>query len=296
MNPIDEAGLDALEARRAEKNLEFIKASVDLANQFFDGRYEKAYAALDIGQNFHTGFRMDKVTPEFMHQVIIATRWMAHEAALVEAGIDVDVFMASILLHDYPEDKKNHTPGEMQADFKASIRVIFQTASAHVSGTMIAQKTEEAIAQIVHCTFVLNKKMGGVDLSNPEYFRKVVAEIIPFLVKLGDVLHNTETLRFLEPEKQVENFLGAKEFLIYAEESRGQHPTILGYPKLAAAVDDHITAIENSLLDHIDHVQSLDKDHPAYKAFSKAGLLEPVPSNADRSNLRRKIESHSTAG
>jgi (p)ppGpp synthase/HD superfamily hydrolase len=78
----------------------FEKQRVALRYWLLGAGHDRAYRALHYAATFHTGLRKDKQTPEFAHQVWIAS----HLRTLPVPAAEMDVLIASALLHDTPED------------------------------------------------------------------------------------------------------------------------------------------------------------------------------------------------
>lgn len=94
-------------AKRAEKLLEYTKKKAALRYRLHgmalaDKEWYKALLALDFGEKKHPGYRRDKITPAFMHQVEIAS----YALTLLPHLLFPVRTIVAILLHDTPEDTK----------------------------------------------------------------------------------------------------------------------------------------------------------------------------------------------
>ncbi|MCK9441801.1 MAG: hypothetical protein M0Q13_10330 [Methanothrix sp.] len=78
----------------------YIKSRAALRYWLLGRKYIKSVEALDFALQFHNGFRKDKITPEFQHQVYIGNFARVYEPLLIYPE---EVF-TSIFLHDLIED------------------------------------------------------------------------------------------------------------------------------------------------------------------------------------------------
>lgn len=79
--------------------MSFTKKKLALRNQLIGANYFHALAAFEFAEKLHTGYRKDKVTPEFQHQIEIAL----HALTLPNLMFREEVISA-IMLHDVRED------------------------------------------------------------------------------------------------------------------------------------------------------------------------------------------------
>jgi (p)ppGpp synthase/HD superfamily hydrolase len=78
----------------------YIKSKTALRYWLLGRNYIKAVEAMDYALKYHKGFRKDKITPEFQHQVYIANFVRVYEPLLVYPE---ETFI-TIFLHDVMED------------------------------------------------------------------------------------------------------------------------------------------------------------------------------------------------
>jgi (p)ppGpp synthase/HD superfamily hydrolase len=129
-----------------------------------DPRWYVAVNALDLGVKYHKGFRKDKVTPEFQHQVEIALYLLTMEKLMIDAPRTI----ADALLHDLGEDY-----GDL------------------ISFEEIGEHTDKIIAD--DCR-LLAKEYRGQKKSPEEYFGPMSSNPRVSLVKGGDRVHNMRTM------------------------------------------------------------------------------------------------------
>lgn len=133
--------------------------------------WHTALAAMDFAEGLHQGLRKDGVTPEFAHQVWIASfiRTLAGLLSRPEAAI------ASAFLHDVTEDY----------------------------GTSEPELARRFGPEIARSTWRLSKIRDGAKLGNDAYYAELATDPIAALVKGVDRTHNLGSMiDAFTPEKQ----------------------------------------------------------------------------------------------
>lgn len=214
-------------------------------------------AALHYGIDKHTGLRKDEITPEHMHQIVIASRMLNRAAELRRAGINVDRLLAIVLTHDIPEDDRKLTKRHMRVELGAKFRKHFPKAAI------------ESTSIVVEKAFGLSKFDGERKLENGEYFEFIAKDPYLLLAKLGDCEHNTDTIDNLPPHKQAKNFREAQQFVAIAMRVRHQHP------KIRTIIEDYATFIEDNLTRFAGMVENSadDKWRESLAALKAEGLI-----------------------
>lgn len=142
---------------------DFVKYRTGMKH-FLRGRgWTTALRAMHYAEDYHTGVRKDGETPEFFHQLSIAT----YVSTLSSMLIHPEETMAVIFLHDVVEDK---------VPTIADIRLKF--------GNTIATATD----------LVTNRDDRKIKLSNEVYYPPMANCPIASVVKGADRLHNQETM------------------------------------------------------------------------------------------------------
>lgn len=126
--------------------------------------YFKALRAMEFAGSFHDGWRKDKITPEFNHQIFIAQYVQTILPSIME-DIREDV-LCVCFLHDVPED---YSVGfdEIEARF----------------GTRVAAATK-----------LMTKKYRGQIIPYETYFANLSTCAIASIVKGADRIHNIFTM------------------------------------------------------------------------------------------------------
>lgn len=230
-----------LTERRIQKQFDHQCDFLDLERKLAAAECTMSRAALYYGRDQHAGYRYDQVTPSYLHEITIALRMLSRAPALREAGIKVDHLIAIILTHDVPENSKTLTPEKMGEDFRRTCNIRFP------------QAPEQSINTVVEGAFGLSKYVviGGMRqrLPNDVYYQAVAADPLRLLAKLGDFDHNTETLRYLPPEKQDENIGEALMFIDIAQKALATHPQI------ADLVDSYVKDIKRNISNYLETVE-----------------------------------------
>ena len=188
---------EQLENKREKAN-DLYKKKVNTLRHYLKGKgFHSALKALKFGEEEHskigTGYRKDKVTPNFYHQVeialsLITLKEVVHEEETIIAG----------LLHDVMED-------------------------CNVEKTVIEQKFGKLSADAIE---KLTKEFKGIKKDMQSYFDVIATCPIASLVKLADRMNNISTMVgvFTIP-KQEEYVKEIKDYFIpLLKEARGNFP------------------------------------------------------------------------
>jgi len=139
-----------------------------------------AIKALEYGAEIHVGFRKDRVTPEFEHQIRIAHYLRTIHTSLLWPQETV----ASALLHDVVEDH----PVPLDAIYK-------------MFGDRIGASVD-----------LLTKTKGK---SNTEYYAAMATDPIASVCKGADRIHNVQTMvGVFSPEKQTNYCDEVEEYIL----------------------------------------------------------------------------------
>jgi (p)ppGpp synthase/HD superfamily hydrolase len=141
----------------------FAKRNADLRCWLLGAGYHLAFDAMRFASEYHVGLRKDRVTPEFDHQVSIATYLLPWVSYLRNP----ETVLAVVFLHDVREDY-NVPDAVIRARFGAS-----------VAGPVDA----------------VTKEFDGVRRSEDAVRRAIAACPIASVVKLADRIHNQSTMR-----------------------------------------------------------------------------------------------------
>jgi len=130
---------------------------------FLIGRgYFKAVDALEFASHYHTGTRKDGVTPEFFHQVSIAS----YVRTLPVPAEDMEDLITAVLLHDVCEDYG-------------------------VSHELIAQRFGERVSEIVR---LMTNQENGIKIQKAVYFSRIGHNVLAALGKCSDRIHNFQSM------------------------------------------------------------------------------------------------------
>jgi len=162
---------------------------------FLIGRgYYRAVEALEFASQYHVGTRKDGVTPEFFHQVSIAS----YVRTLPVPIQDMDALITAVLLHDVCED----------------YGVSFDT---------IRRKFGERVAEIVQ---LMTNAENGVKLQKDVYYNRLALDALAAIGKGSDRIHNFQSMPgVFSEEKQKSYIQEAEEFIIpMLKQARRQFP------------------------------------------------------------------------
>lgn len=134
------------------------KLRVALYYYLLGAKHLRAARALTYGESLHTGLRKDGVTPEYAHQVEIAS--FVRTLPLPEGCMESALILS--LLHDTPEDKD----------------VGFEEI-----GRLFGAEAADLVDR-------LTKKFRGVEVPKETYFSRLAENPVSAVVKGADRLHN----------------------------------------------------------------------------------------------------------
>lgn len=188
-----------LEAKRQEKFLEYTKKKAALRYRLqgmatYDKEWYRALHALDFAEKRHPGYRRDKITPNFMHQVEIAS----HVLTMLPHLLFPVRTIVAILLHDTPED----TPTSHE-----EVRDVFGVES------MIDVE-------------LLTKEYRGEKKTPEEYFGEMAKSPVASVGKGGDRVNNMHSMAgVFKLEKQIAYCVETREwFFKMLKEARRRFP------------------------------------------------------------------------
>jgi (p)ppGpp synthase/HD superfamily hydrolase len=156
----------------------FEKRKISLRYWLHGRGFTKALEAMEFGSQLHDGFRKDKVTPEFDHQVSIGH----YVRTLLPSLLYPEETMSTVFLHDTREDYG-------------------------VSSREIRQLFGSKAADAVDClTKKVVRKGGGKGLTRDpiDLFARMSENPIASIVKAADRVHNLQSMiGVFSEEKQV---------------------------------------------------------------------------------------------
>lgn len=170
---------------------QFDKVYIALRYWLHGKGYHKALNAMSFAALYHTGMRKDNITPEFHHQISIAS----YIRTLPNLQFQEDT-IAAAFLHDVAEDY--HVPfANIEYDFGKNIT--------------------DAVKRLT--------KSSEQDLSH--YYNEIATCPIASIVKGGDRIHNFQTMTdVFTTEKQKEYILECNKFILPAlKEARRKFPS-----------------------------------------------------------------------
>jgi (p)ppGpp synthase/HD superfamily hydrolase len=138
------------------------KAKVAIKYWLLGRKYYQAEKALEFAVRFHDGYRKDKVTPEFYHQVTMALYARVFDGIMMYPQ---ETF-AAIFLHDIMEDKD-------------------------ISYEEIKDKFGELVAEAVRN---LSRKFRGKKIPIEEYYHNIMNDPIASVGKGIDRINNMQTM------------------------------------------------------------------------------------------------------
>jgi (p)ppGpp synthase/HD superfamily hydrolase len=142
--------------------MDFAKTKVALRYWLQGKEYFSAIRALDFARSYHQGMRKDGVTPEFAHQVSIASHVRTFDGLLLFP----EETIITALLHDVREDYE-------------------------VSDEEIRSLFGEKVASSVDA---LTKEFRGKKRPSIEVFAAIGNDPIASVVKLADRIHNQDSM------------------------------------------------------------------------------------------------------
>ena len=161
--------------------IDFAKLRIALYHKMQAKEMFRACAAFHKAENLHNGTRKDGVTPEFSHQIWIATFITNMELP----DSTMETMLISVFYHDAMEDKD-------------------------LSREEVSRLYGEDVADI---TWRMTKTWRGTKLSNEEYYNRLIGRPESIMAKAVDRIHNLKTMAgVFKPEKMIEYATEAKEF------------------------------------------------------------------------------------
>lgn len=162
---------------------------------FLIGRgYFKAVEALEFASHYHCGTRKDGVTPEFFHQVSIAS----YVRTLPVPTQDMEDLITAVLLHDVCEDY-------------------------NVSFDVIRQHFGVRVTEIVR---LMTNQENGIKKLKVAYYGHLARDPLGAIGKGSDRIHNFQSMVGVFSEEKQKNYISeAEEFIIpMLKQARRQFP------------------------------------------------------------------------
>ncbi len=141
--------------------VEYDKIRMALRYWLFGKEYYSAIKAMEFAAKYHTGTRKDGVTPEFYHQLSIASY-----IRTLPGLIYPEATMATSFLHDVIEDY----------------------------GVSVSEIDRRFGKQISFSVSLLSKKRDGYTIENAPYYSNICDNAIASIVKGADRIHNFQTM------------------------------------------------------------------------------------------------------
>jgi len=161
----------------------YIKSRTALRYWLLGRKYIKSVEAMDFALQFHTGYRKDKVTPEFQHQIYMGNFARVYETLLIYPE---EVF-TSIFLHDLIEDYD-------------------------VSPQEITEKFGKLVSDTV---YKLSKKYRKLKKDLDSYFIDISECPIASVIKGIDRVHNIHTMvNVFTYEKEIEYVKETEKYIL----------------------------------------------------------------------------------
>lgn len=149
--------------------------------------YHEALTALEFAKRHTPGYRKDKVTPNFDHQVSIAL----HAYTLKDTLLLPEQVLATIMTHDLIEDE-----GISESD----LRELFRNA--------------EFAREIATATDLLSKEVRGVKRDEAALFQAMARNPIASIVKPFDRINNHQGMPGVFKPEKIRSYLVETETLI----------------------------------------------------------------------------------
>lgn len=194
--------------------MNFEKYVISLRYWMLGKGYYKAVSAMEFASKYHTGMRKDGLTPEFHHQISIAS----YLKTLPNLRCQEDVLCAAFL-HDTVED---YDVSLSDIEFRF--------------GTDVRKAVD-----------LLSKKVDGYCKSQEEYFKRMVDCPIASIVKGGDRVHNSQSMHgVFSLNKQISYIEETRNYILpMLKSSRRLYPDQeLAYENIKHALKGQIELIE----------------------------------------------------
>lgn len=203
--------------------------------------YVDVLRAITFAERYHTGFRKDKVTPEFQHQIEIAL----HATTLKGlSNADESILLQMIMLHDVVEDY-NVSLIEIEKEF----------------GPVVAAGVE-----------ALSKVIQGHKKDMVSYMRGLVLHPLAALAKGCDRVHNVQSMRGVFNYEKQKN---------YAQEVRDHFfPMLRRVRDIAPQYRQAINNIKSMLENQVQWVEYLHESLEASLDAFKSIAQEPRHADA----------------
>ena len=184
------------ESRRAARAM-YDKKHAALVNYCVGRNYHSVLKAIAVAEPYHNGYRRNKITPEFQHQIDIAL----YATTLKGLSYEIEeALLLAVVVHDLMED--------------------YPEARAEI----MTKLGEQAYLRSVK----LSKIRDGVKLSNEEYFAGMLDDVICVLAKLCDRVNNVGTMgngfTYEKMGKYVEEV--NEYFIPMLQKAKGLHPEL----------------------------------------------------------------------
>jgi len=144
--------------------------------------FSGAVRAMEFAAEHHIGFRKDGSTPEFHHQISIAS----YIRTLPELMWPEET-LATTFLHDVVED---------------------YDVDLHVIESQFGKPVRRAVS-------LLSKKIGGYEIGVKEYYEAMQGNAIASIVKGADRMHNFQTMSDVFTAKKQETYIEECENFIF---------------------------------------------------------------------------------
>lgn len=161
-------------------NLNYTLKALPLARKFHNGQYRKGEVIID-GKSYKL--------PYVLHVLKVCSTIISLHLPLEER--DLDILLASALLHDSLEDCKEYFP----------------TGDTDL---MTIYGFPKEVYQIVTS---VSKRSGATEPELDEYFNKIKKNRLALVIKLADRSHNVEDLYVMKPEKIIKYIHETKDYL-----------------------------------------------------------------------------------
>lgn len=198
----------------------YTKLSIALQHYLLGARYYRALAAYDFARKQHIGWRKDKVTPEFQHQIEIALFITTLRDLQDEEGCIVVA-----LLHDTLEDYPSISTANL----------------VDIVGT------EDTKSVISLSKFIHGKQSYG-DLF--DYFDRIAVNLNSSIVKGCDRIHNLKTMHSAFTKEKQQQYVEETEqfFLPMLKKATGLYPKQhLAYMNIRTMLKTQMELIKSAL-------------------------------------------------
>jgi len=145
--------------------------------------FHDAVAALDFAQRYHTGTRKDNITPEFYHQICIAS----YIRTLPLPDQDLEIAITTAILHDVVED------------YDVSIEEIRK-----LFGHVVA----EPVRLVTNAAY-------GIKIPKDLYYANISMNVIAAIAKGSDRMNNIQTMTgVFSTQKQLDYINEVKTYIL----------------------------------------------------------------------------------